>query len=514
MKNIYDVLVLGSGVGALFAALTASRAGRRVLVLEAGKQFGGYLNPFRRGKFSFEPGLHYIGECGPGQTFSRLIERLELGVSFREISPDGIDRIRFPGYEVLMPKGVERYRDRLAADFPNEKPGLDRFFGLVAEFRRATSALNKLNQGGRVRLGNLIELIKHSPFLARYGAAKLQDVLNELFRDPILKGVLSAQSGDYALPPSRAPALLGFGLLDHYLNGAYFPVGGSRALRDALVDAIEQYGGELKKNARVVRILVEGRRVAGVLTENGDEFLGKTIISNIDAIVTYRDLIGEPFLSGLMKRRIRGTTHSPSSFCLFIGTDMDIARAGMSDANIWNFPDADLERCYAPLFRGEIPDERFFFLSSLSLKDPGSPDHAPPGHQTLEFVTLMPYAPFSQWEGTKSMKRGVPYEALKESLTQKYLAQAETILPGLKDHIKILEAATPLTNVHFANAPKGSIYGPEHTPMQMGPLRFSPKGELEGLFLCGSSVFSAGIVACATSGHTAAKMALRALSPA
>lgn len=504
-KN-FDVIVVGSGIGGLTAALTAATRGRSVLLLEAGKQFGGYLNPFQRRAFSFDPGLHYIGECGPGGAFTRIIESLGIAddVQFRELSPDGFDRIVFPGYEVLMPKGADRYHERLLADFPHERQGLSKFFDLLRQLREAMPALNGIRG-----LRSALAAAKHLPFVARYLRATFGEMLDAIISDPLLKSVLAAQGGDVGLPPGKASAFLSLGLLDHYLQGAYFPIGGSRAVRDAFLKGLEKKGGTALRNSPVQRILLENGHVSGVRLKNGDEYSAPVVISNADAVITYRELIGTANLPSRLRRKTQTTRPSVASMCLFVGTDLDVAQAGMTDANIWNYPSVDIDGAYEPIFQGQMPPNDFFFLSSPSLKDPISGVKAPPGHHTLEFVTLVPYEPFAQWAGTKTQKRGDAYEKMKSELEQRYLSAIEKYVPDLRNHVTTIDLGTPQTNITYAASPRGSIYGPEQTPDQMTPFRYRAQGAIDGLFLCGSSVLGAGIVPCAVSGSVAGKMAVK-----
>jgi phytoene dehydrogenase-like protein len=333
-------------------------------------------------------------------------------------------------------------------------------------------------------------------------------LLDGLMGDPLLKAVLSAQFGNYGLPPQQASALVGLGTLQHYLTGAFFPVGGSRSLRDAFVKHLKQRGAELRINHGVEKILIHDDHVRGVRCRNGEEFFSDRIISNADAAMTYRDLVGLEKLPSRLREKVEHTRYSLGSICLFVGTDMDIAAAGMTDANIWNLAGLDPAVAFEAMHRGVLPAEDSYFLASASLKNPQPREPDAKLHHTLEFVTLAPYRLFADWGDKPSMKRGEEYVAFKAALAERYLKHIDRHIPGLRDNVRVLDVSTPVTNVTYTASPYGAVYGPEHTPAPMGQPRYALEGTLQGLFFCGASTLGACIVFSSISGFIAASMAM------
>ncbi|NWG01787.1 MAG: NAD(P)-binding protein [Syntrophaceae bacterium] len=96
----YQVIVIGSGAGGLSAALSLTRKGLSVLLLEAMPSLGGYLNPFRRKQYKFDTGLYYLGQLGKGEPFWNLLDALGIAdkIGFVELDPGGIDRYVFPDF--------------------------------------------------------------------------------------------------------------------------------------------------------------------------------------------------------------------------------------------------------------------------------------------------------------------------------------------------------------------------------------------------------------------------------
>lgn len=353
MKD-YDVVVVGSGAGGLTAAVALAQAGKKVLVLEQHDCPGGWTHSFTLNGYRFSPGVHYIGDLHEGGGLRRIYDG--LGVSqdlvFCELNPDGYDHILIGEKRVDFPKGRQRLIEALKRHFPHEAEGIDGYFrDLVAMM------------DGLRALGSLQDPLKAAQGLAnvlKWARATGADLIHAHIHDPVLRGVLSGQAGDYGLPPSRVSAFMHAGITYHYLEGGYYPQGGAFTLPRAFVRALRRAGGQIRLRSRVRRILLEGKRVLGVQLASGEEIRADQVISNADPEVTFGQLIGREHLSHRLRRKLDGLTYSTSCISLFFATDMDLRAAGLDSGNMWYYDHADVNRIYADgltdaLLRQETP---------------------------------------------------------------------------------------------------------------------------------------------------------------
>ena len=74
----HRVVVIGTGAGGLTASAFLAKEGFEVHAFERSAHVGGLLNSYSREGYSFDPGVHYLGQCGPGQAMDRMLEALGL----------------------------------------------------------------------------------------------------------------------------------------------------------------------------------------------------------------------------------------------------------------------------------------------------------------------------------------------------------------------------------------------------------------------------------------------------
>lgn len=505
MATQRKAVVIGTGAGGLTAAAYLAKDGFEVIALEQADRIGGFLAPFALDGYTFDPGVHYVGQARRDQQLDQTLGPLGIDVEslFVEMDPEGFDVYRFPGLEVRMCRGVARYRDRLVERFPHDRDGLHRLFDIVEHYRELAG--RRLLDPASFRLFDL-RMLRHLPSLMRWTRSSFAELLARVVRDARARSILAAPDANLGLPPSRLSASAGIALLAHYLDGSFYPRAGSGALRDAIVDSATRSGATFRTGADVAEILVGRSAVKGVRLTSGETLEADVVIAAIDPTITFGQLLPRNAVPSRLRHKVARTEPSLATFTIFLGMKRDLREYGLGAFNVWQFPTWDLETVHAPALAGRIPDEFAWLLSSSTSRD-DSGTLAPPGCSTLQIQISCPWQPFAKWASIPPERRNDEYRQLRQDVADRLLADVDRKWPGLVGNVAVARVATPLANHDHARAVQGGGHGPAHTVAQMGRGRFATRTPIRGLLLAGSGVTSSGIVPCLVSGRLAAAAA-------
>jgi hypothetical protein len=206
-----------------------------------------------------------------------------------------------------------------------------------------------------------------------------------------------------------------------------------------------------------------------------------------------------------VKRKLAKTRWSIAALSLFCATDMDVRAAGLDSANVWSYQHPDLEGIYrlgmSDELDGPARDVPGMFVTATTLKDPSKFR----GTHTLEAFAFVGTGAFKAFAGTKDGARPAAYQELKAKLTERMLRAADRVVPGLYERATFKDIGTPMTNIHYCAATDGNLYGTEKSRWQVGPWAWPIRSAIPGLFMCGASTLSHGVMGATFSGLVAAR---------
>jgi phytoene dehydrogenase-like protein len=521
----YDAIVVGGGHNGLACAAYLAKAGRRVLVLERRHVLGGaaVTEEVTKG-FKYSVCSYVVSLLRP-----QLIRELDLPRHGLEILPlecsftphlDGPGLVRWPDAAETRAE-IARYSHRDADVYPEfglammklarwVKPIIDMVPPDPTSFRpRHLLALARL--GRRLRdldPESLARLVKMMTMSAA-------DFLAEWFESEELKAPMAVSGIIGTFLGVRSPGTA-YVLLHHYMgeiDGAFrawgFAKGGTGAISLAIARAARAYGAEIRTEAPVAKVLVEGGRARGVVTENGDELRAKIVVSGVDPHLTFLRLVGQAhldadFVAQLRRYRMRGSSGKvnlaldrlPEFSCrpgdgLHMRGDIAIA------------PSIDyLERAYDQAKYGAFSERPYLNVVIPSLTDPSV---APPGKHVMSI--FVQYAPYQLASGPESWpdQREAFGDAVVDTLAE--------YVPGLKEAILHRQVLTPWDLEREFGLTEGNIFHGELSLEQLFFLRPVPgwaryRTPIGRLWMCGSGVHPGGGVMGAP-GRLAAQQMLR-----
>ena len=506
----FDVIVIGSGAGGMAAGLKIAQSQHSVLVLEAAPNFGGCLSPITEAGYHFDIGVHYVGQLAKGDSFWASLDEIGMAdrVEFVELQPDAIDRYSFPDFELHLCKGKDLFKEQLIQLFPKEERGIHKFFKIYDQVMRAADSFVDLEMRPLKMLGWMLR----NPSMRKYARVPYQTLLDAVTSDIRLQTALSASWFDYMLPPDRASVFCGLGTWRHYLSGGYYPRGGSVALRDTFVAALQEQGAEMRCSSPVAEIDRRNGKLQ-VTSVNGERWICKAVVSNADPMITLSELASPRLVPPRVANKARRLRPSGSLFGVLAGTDLDLPTLGVTSGNLVHYGIYDINKIFREAMVSESPDiSKCLFINSPSVKDSDG-GLSPKGRHSLQLLAGADYSSFERWATMPSRERGQEYEAYVRKLGEQIVTTVERYIPQLSQHLEFVKYITPLSLEARVNLVRGGLYGPEQTPDQMGLGRFHDGTcGIEGLFLAGAGTKGGGVYFAVISGIQAGRKVIASLT--
>ncbi|MFN8218442.1 MAG: NAD(P)/FAD-dependent oxidoreductase [Solirubrobacterales bacterium] len=522
----YDAIVVGGGHNGLTTAAYLAKAGQRVLVLERRHILGGAC---------------VTEELWPGKRVSRasyvvsmlqpkIVRDLRLeDFGYRAVPLD-------PAYAAMTPDGPIVFYDDIgmtqdsirpinARDAESFRPFEERLFR-VAEFL-GPMLLREPPALGSKRPGDLLSLAREAARAAglsrsevheivRMFTMSVADLLDDYFEHDGLKGSIASTGvvGVWAGPNTPGTA---YNLLHHALgelNGVKgswgHVIGGMGAISEAIAASARDAGAEIRTDAEVASIDVEGERVVGVTLADGEVLRAEVVASGAHPKNTILDLAGaENFPAEVAEDMRRYRTRGGSvKVNMVLSEPPRYEGPGIDDAmqevlrhtGVNLCPSVEyLERAWQDALLGRPAAEPYVEAELPSAIDSSLTDDG-----TWVMTMFTQYGPHDE-SGWGPGAREKYADACVE-----HLARYAPNVPGA---IVEREVLAPPDLERIFGLTGGSIFQGEQGLDQMAFMRPSPllagyATPVHGLYLCGAGTHPGGGV-MAASGHNAAKRILR-----
>ncbi|HUY00262.1 MAG TPA: NAD(P)/FAD-dependent oxidoreductase [Candidatus Deferrimicrobium sp.] len=465
MLEDYDVIVIGSGVGGTGCGAILAHAGLKTLILERNARLGGACSSYVKEGFTIDVACHFFSHGMQGR-FGKILNRIGMvskkdGKLVSDVLQFNSDltskgRIKFkgrPGYTQMgmdLTLGSKSQAEAKETKEVDEKSGFKK-----AEQKELVTVIGSMLQMSKKKIRELAER-----------QIDLKSWVSEITTNKKVHDFVAMMCGTFfTIPPRLASASEYIICLQEtvFSNDTAYPLGGSIAIPTAFAQGILKYGGEVRTNANVSKIIIENNRVVGVIC-NDKEIRGKIIVSNAGIKRTVSELVGESYFEKEYVQFVKDLMPSYSAIAYKFALSKPLIKEDFAFVQL-------TQTKFGPLAdKGD--EEKAPMAASYLMPIPSNmdPHLAPPGKQLIIVGTAAP--PF-----VKNWKRW----------TAIYYQDILSFYPELEDLAEFVDTTTPLDIVKYIGKEGGPVEGTALTPSQSGKNRISSELPIEGLYVVGDT---------------------------
>jgi phytoene dehydrogenase-like protein len=503
----YDAVVIGGGHNGLTSAAYLARAGKKVLVLERRHVLGGaaVTEEIFPG-FRFSVASYVVSLLRP-----EIIRELELAKHGLEILPlDGTITPLEDDYLWRVNDHGRTMRE-LRRWSKNDAEAYEEYGQLMVEMARFIKPIlsvvppdpGKVNPMQWLPLVGLAKKFRDLPERQQAVFVQLMtmsaaDFLDQWFETDPLKATMSASGIIGTFQGVRSPGTA-YVLLHHYMgeiDGAFrawgIPRGGTGGVSNAIASAARAAGAEIRTEAPVDHIAVKGDRATGVVLASGEEISAGTVLSSVDAHMTFLRLLETGHLAPEFEQEVRRYKFRGSSgkvnlaldalpnFTCLPGTGEHL-RGAISFS-----PSPDyMERAYDDAKYGRFSRRPYIDMIIPTLVDPSM---APPGKHVMS--CFVQYAPYHLAEGEWD-------DAARDAFGETVIDTIAERAPNIRDIVLHKQVLTPLDIEREFGLTEGNIFQGELSLEQLFFNRPVPgwaryRTPIKDLWMCGSATHPGG----------------------
>jgi diapolycopene oxygenase len=468
------IAVIGSGLGGLAAVVTLAARGYEVEVFEKNAWLGGKAAVLQEDGFRFDMGpTILIRPSVLRRIFSEAGRRLE----------DYLDMVRLdPQWRCFFDDGLvldlEDNLQAMAGSLDSLRPGMGAGFLRFQELSEQLHSISEKFFFWRP-VGSMRDTLD---LKGAFSIAVLKDVLRmrlgqtvagtirEFIPDARVAQMLDHYTQYVGSSPDASPAILC--AIGHMQSeeGIWYPMGGTRVVPEALVKLGRELGVEYHASTEVSRITVEHGQVTG-LVASGEALRFDAVVSNEDAVRTYRELVGGEAAKKFESER----DYEPacSGVVLYLGLKKRYEHLAHHSFVFSRDAKEEFRHIYD---LGEPAPDPTCYLASTSRTEA---ETAPEGGDALYVLVHTPYLrPGQDWEAMFPSYRQVILEKLKRTAG----------MPDLEERIVFERALTPKDIHERYKVLNGAIYGLSSHGRWNGAFKPSNRRrDPDGLFLAGGA---------------------------
>jgi len=252
-------------------------------------------------------------------------------------------------------------------------------------------------------------------------------------------------------------------------DGVWYPMGGTRAVAEALAKLAGELGATIRTSVDVTGLDIQGGQVRGVRTETGVEPF-EAVVSNMDSIRTYKELVG-----GEIGQRYERKGFEPacSGVVLYLGLNKRYDHLLHHDFVFSRDPEEEFDYIYR---RGEPAPDPTAYIAAPALTDPSV---APEGGEALYVLVHTPYLrPHHDWSKM--------FPAYRQAILDKLKRTAG--MTDIEDRIVVERRLTPQDIHDRYKVLNGAIYGLASHGRFLGAFKPGNRSrDVRGLYLAGGA---------------------------